>query len=204
MKQYFKEIKNYITKHYKTLIVKVVLIIFFIIADLLTKAYFANLQHDVEVIPNILSFTFVKNTGAAFGIFPNKSAWLLVFSVIFLIIFTLYDLSNKERNVWSELGFAFVFAGAIGNMVDRIFLGYVRDFIALDFIKFPVFNMADVCITIGCILFVIYLLIYLFATKKTQNKAKNSHQQSTMQTRNENDKTIANDTNNNISNKDEV
>ncbi len=175
MKNYLKRkyIKDYIKKNYIWIIIKTLLIALFIFADIATKVHFAKAQGDSEFIPKVISFTFVKNTGAAFGIFPNGSAWLVVFSVLFLLIFTLYDVANKEQNTFSQLGFAFVFAGAIGNMIDRIFLGYVRDFIVFDFMNFPVFNLADVFITIGCILYVIYILIYLFVTKKNK-KIKNT------------------------------
>ncbi len=170
MKKYIKEFTTYVKKHYKTIILKLLIIGLFITADLLTKAHFEKQAEDKQVIKGFLYFTYVENTGAAFGIFPNQSAWLLIFSIIFLIVFIFYDIANKERNIWSELGFAFIFAGAIGNMVDRYQLGYVRDFISFDFINFPVFNIADVCITIGCVFYVIYLLVYLFYIKKSKKQ----------------------------------
>lgn len=171
-----KKFIDYIKCNYKLIIIKTLLLAVFLALDLLTKSYFEKVDDEIVLINGVLSFTFVKNTGAAFGIFPNGSAWLVVFSVIFLIVFILYDLGNKEQNVWSRLGFVFIFAGAIGNMIDRIFYGYVRDFISFDFITFPVFNVADVLITIGCILYVIYLLQYLFYVKKNKKKKVNTTQ----------------------------
>ena len=173
-----KKFTQYIKENYISLIVKFVVVAVIIALDLITKSLSQNMKGDKTFIPNVISFSFVKNTGAAFGIFENGSAWLAIFSVIFLIVFVLYDLGNKEQNWFSKLGFAFIFSGAIGNMIDRIFLGYVRDFISFDFINFPVFNVADVAITIGCGLYVIYLITYVFDIRKKKKIEKTT----TMQT----------------------
>ena len=176
MKKQVKNFKQYLKQNYINIIIKILLIAIVIVADLLTKGFFEDKSGKVEFIPGFIYFTFVKNTGAAFGIFPNGSGWLVVFSVVFLLVFVLYDIGNKEQNWWSHTGFALIFAGAIGNMVDRLALGYVRDFIALDFMEFPVFNVADISVTIGCVLYIIYLITYIFdirKRKKTKISIKN-------------------------------
>ena len=178
MKKTFRKFKKYIKENYINIIIKILIIALVLTVDLLTKSAFEGKGERQEFIPGILYFTFVKNTGAAFGIFPNGSGWLVVFSIVFLLVFILYDIGNKEKNWWSHLGFAFIFSGAIGNMIDRMALGYVRDFIALDFMNFPVFNFADVCVTIGCILYIVYLITYIFDIRKKKKAKKETTQNS--------------------------
>ena len=126
-----------------------------VLADQFTKALVvANipLGGHVAFLPGFLDFTYVRNTGAAFSSFEGMQ-WL--FALIFLV-FTLgiiYEyfykrmpFSNFER--WM---IAAIYAGGLGNMIDRLRLGYVVDMIETQFMEFPVFNVADCFITCGCI-----------------------------------------------------
>ena len=118
----------------------------------LTVANIALGQH-IEWMPGFLGLTYVQNTGAAFSSFEGMQ-WL--FALIF-IAFTIGVVWEYRR---PSLGFsrfewwciAAVYGGGLGNMIDRIRLGYVVDMIRVDFINFPVFNVADIFITCGCIL----------------------------------------------------
>lgn len=142
-----------------------------ILVDLLTKTffegYFSDVNHDkINVIKNVVSFVYVKNSGAAFGIFENNAVLLAIFSIIFLLAFLAFDVFLSKKNVWYFIGYSFIIGGAIGNMVDRIAFNYVRDFIYLDFMGwFPVFNVADMFLTIGVICFMIYIAFFMFDKK---------------------------------------
>lgn len=107
--------------------------------------------HSLPVIKGFFHLTLVHNRGAAFGIFRNQ-LWLFIFSAVlasFLIIAELKKASSKGSFVYT-LSLGLILAGALGNLVDRVFLGFVVDF--LDFRIWPVFNIADSSITIGAVL----------------------------------------------------
>jgi signal peptidase II len=153
-------------------ILKLSIVLLIILLDITTKVVFENyfktsVSQRIVLIPNLLSLTFEKNTGAAFGIFDNGTIYLAIFSIVFLFGFFVYDYFNKDKNVWYVLSFSFIIGGAIGNFIDRIFLGYVRDFIMFDFINFPIFNIADMSLTFGVICYFVYILF--FYNKKEKN-----------------------------------
>ncbi len=145
------------------------IIILGVVLDLLSKHFFAeyfeNNSADIVVIPDFFVFTFLKNTGAAYGIFGDNTLWLSIISIVFIIGIVLYDIFNHQNNVWYILGIGFIISGAIGNLIDRLFLGYVRDFISIRLFSF-VFNLADLFITIGVVCFVVYLIITMIKEKK--------------------------------------
>lgn len=138
-----------------------------IVIDLVTKVVFADVlsSGDIIVIPNLFTLTYVENTGAAYGMLGGKTWLLIVISIVFLVAFVLYDIFNHSTNGWYLAGVGMIVGGAIGNFVDRIFLGYVRDFLSIRFFNF-VFNMADMFITFGIICFAIYIVIGLVKDAK--------------------------------------
>ena len=119
------------------------------------------LYQDVPFIPNLLGLTYVQNTGAAFSSFEGQQ-WL--FATIF-IVFTGLILWEYKRNAMGFTKFerwcvAAIYGGGLGNMIDRVRLGYVVDMIETKFMQFPVFNVADCFITCGCILVMISLCFF--------------------------------------------
>lgn len=150
-------------------IIIAVVIVLGVAIDLISKHFFASYfethLEDIVVIPNFFVFTFMKNTGAAYGMFGNNTTMLTITSVLFIIAFVVYDIFNHKNDWWYSLGIGFLISGAIGNLVDRLFLGYVRDFISIKLFNF-VFNIADLFITIGVICFVIYLIISMVKDHK--------------------------------------
>ena len=133
-------------------------------ADQITKYLtVANipLYADVPFIPGLLQLTYVQNTGAAFSSFEGQQ-WL--FALIF-VVFTaaiLYEyfkspMPFKKAERWL---IAAIYAGGLGNMIDRVRLGYVVDMIETTFMDFPVFNVADCFITCGCILLMLHLILF--------------------------------------------
>lgn len=138
--------------------------------DLLTKAITDG--YDIEVIKNVLSFYSVQNTGGAWSVLSDHTILLTIFSIIAIVGILCYDfffIKNKTKFYSISLGL--ILSGAIGNLIDRIWFKYVRDFIRLEFINFPIFNFADMCLVIGVILMCIYL-IFFSGDKKEKIKEK--------------------------------
>lgn len=150
-------------------------IVFVIALDLVTK-YVIDAQlfesgNTVSVIPGLFDFTIVHNYGAAWGILAGKQAFLIFLAVVFIAIFTWYYIKEKEKSWLLTIAFALIVSGCFGNVFDRIFFSYVRDFIQFSFWKtFPVFNFADVALCIGAVLFAIYLTIYFVRYVKEHKK----------------------------------
>lgn len=126
-----------------------------VLADQFTKALVvANipLGGHVAFLPGFLDFTYVRNTGAAFSSFEGMQ-WLfaLIFLVFTLGIFYEYFRKRMPFSNFERWMIAAIYAGGLGNMIDRLRLGYVVDMIETQFMEFPVFNVADCFITCGCI-----------------------------------------------------
>ena len=102
------------------------------------------------VLGGLVDLRLVHNTGAAWGIFAGNTALLGVFSLVVVCALVGYFIWDRENvNVLQTIGIALVAAGGIGNVIDRFAQGYVTDFIAVTFIDFPVFNVADIGVTCG-------------------------------------------------------
>ena len=119
------------------------------------------LHGHVDFIPGLLSFTYVRNTGAAFSSFEGQQ-WL--FAVIFLVltalIFWEYFKKPMPFSKFDRWCIAAIYGGGLGNMIDRVRLGYVVDMIETTFVEFPVFNVADCFITCGCIAMMVHLVLF--------------------------------------------
>ena len=127
-------------------------------------------------INSFLNIVLVFNTGAAFSIFSDGYDWqryMLITSSITIILFLVYFLHKHIKNNWlQELSIYLIISGAIGNLVDRVRLGMVVDFIDFHIgdIHWPAFNVADTAITIGALTLIVLELKYLIKTKKGSQK----------------------------------
>lgn len=135
-------------------LISIIIGIFAILIDQVTKAIMvSNLYRDEMVlIDKVLSFTYVENYGAAWGIFNKYDIILKILIPIFILAIIVFLVLSKPTKLEVTAG-SLVVGGAIGNYIDRIIRGYVVDFI--DFKFWPVFNFADICIVIGCIMLMI-------------------------------------------------
>lgn len=118
----------------------------------------------LPMIPDILHLTYVRNTGAAFSMFRNMPVVTVGFPILMVILClaaSVYFYRRKER-IPAALC-ALISAGGMGNLIDRLMLGYVTDMI--DFMVFPVFNVADIAVTVGCVLLALWIL-------KTEDRGK--------------------------------
>ena len=138
--------------------------------DLATKYIFdASLSGDesITIIPYLFNFKLVHNYGAAWGMLAGKQIFLIVLTFVFLAIFVCYYIKEKNKTWLLNITFGFLIGGCLGNLYDRLILGYVRDFIQFDFWKsFPVFNFADVALCVGVVLFAVYLIVYYVKNSK--------------------------------------
>ena len=135
---------------------------FVLIIDQISKTLietFFKLNDSVQVIKDFFYITVVHNTGGAWSIFSDHSYLFIIASVIavILLIKFMFGFKNNLRN---NIAFAFLFGGIFSNLADRIFLGYVRDF--LDFklfgYNYPIFNIADITIVVGVILLIVAVI----------------------------------------------
>lgn len=155
------------------LIISIILIISDQLSKYLVLLYLPKLPEKIVIIPNIIDFQFVANEGAAFGWWVNQRWVFMSTTVIFLVISTIAFFLFKIKSKLVLYSLMLIISGGIGNLIDRVFRGYVIDFINFSFFKFYVFNIADSCIVIGCSLFIIYLL--LDTIKETQEKKNNEN-----------------------------
>ncbi|MDO4542939.1 MAG: signal peptidase II [Clostridia bacterium] len=129
-------------------------------ADMITKYLAATYWlTPVTLISGVVQLTYVENVGAAWGMLGGARLFFIVITVIFCgLIIAAYVRNRNSMLRYSKVVLALVFSGALGNLIDRIIFGYVRDMIQPLFIDFPVFNIADSAIVIGTILLIIEVL----------------------------------------------
>ena len=134
-----------------------------IAADLLTKLAASKLgSREVVLIPGVLSLSYIENRGAAFGIMQGRQWLLIVISAVMIaaaVVFYIRRIRDIQYRYLRVL-IVFLVAGALGNMIDRIMLGYVRDFIYFKLIDFPVFNVADIYVTVSAVLILIWIILH--------------------------------------------
>ena len=135
-------------------------IILLVLIDQISKILIFNYLKKINsiiIIPKFLSFTYIKNYGAAFGILEGKRAFFIIITIIALF-YLIYELFKYKNNKNYSISLVLIISGIIGNFIDRLFLGYVRDFISFKIFE-PVFNIADSFIVIGVMIFTIYCLV---------------------------------------------
>ena len=135
--------------------------ILIIFIDQLTKSLI-NSNYESYINSDFIFFSikYIKNYGAAFNILTGSRILLSIISVIFSIYIVYLIFSSKKKTDFELYGYSFILGGSLGNGIDRIINGYVIDFINLNFLNFPVFNIADISINIGFIIFLYCLVKY--------------------------------------------
>ena len=129
------------------------------IAKILVTAFLDNTAC-VHIIPYLFDFVYVKNTGAAFSMLSDSTGLLAMISVVFCLGVLWYWKKKKPQHTLMKLSLTLLFAGAFGNAIDRVFRGFVVDFISTAFMDFPVFNVADISIVFGAIILIIYIMFF--------------------------------------------
>ena len=119
-----------------------------------------SLGEGVPFLPHILQLTYYQNTGAAFSIFEQHTWILTLISAAASVLLIVLLVRRTFAHPFGMVSLALVLAGAVGNLIDRLFLGYVTDMFQTLFMNFPVFNVADICIVCGGIAFCVYFLLF--------------------------------------------
>ena len=136
-----------------------IIIILIVIGDQLTKGLIQQsmvLNQSIPVWDGIFSITYIHNTGAAFSMLAGKTQVLALFQVIIIgVILGYYILKGRKTHPLLRISLAMIVAGGSGNLIDRLTLGYVVDF--LDFHFWPIFNVADIGVSAGCVLLAGYV-----------------------------------------------
>lgn len=146
---------------------QIIIIILLVAADQLTKfliwAPLPEINYSAPVIPGVLNFTKIANGGASFGMLQGAQVFFIVMTVVVLIAAGYFMIRYRHKQSrFFRVVIAVVFAGALGNLIDRVAFGYVRDFIDIRLFSFWnfVFNIADTALVIGAILICVYLLFF--------------------------------------------
>ena len=139
----------------------IILSIIITLSDIITK-HIISINHKTLINNNLIFFSidYVKNFGAAFNLFSGSRVFLSLVSITITIILLYIILYIQKISNIDLFSYSFILAGTVGNGLDRITKGYVIDFIKLNFINFPVFNIADISINIGLILIIYGFIKY--------------------------------------------
>lgn len=135
--------------------------IIFVILDQLVKWWVVQ-SFDVlkgsEFIHGVVSLLYIRNTGAAWGMFEGKMVFFYAITLVAVcgLIYLMFKENGKSKLLLSA--YSLILAGAVGNFIDRVRLGYVVDMFKFEFIDFPIFNVADICLTCGVILLFYYVI----------------------------------------------
>ena len=150
---------NILYHRFYFILISIIIVLSDQLAKLIISIYKKSLL-DKDFI--IFSLDYVKNFGAAFNLFTGSRMFLSLVSIIISIILFNFILYKKYISNTHLLSYSFILGGTLGNGIDRITKGYVIDFINLNFIDFPIFNIADISINIGLI-----IIIYTFVKNKS-------------------------------------
>lgn len=149
---------------------QILIVTFIVVLDQVTK-YLAKTylksKGSVPLIQNVFHFTYVENRGAAFGVLQNQRWFFIALTVVVSVVIAYYLFTRKQESVVFTIALSMILGGAIGNLIDRLWLGYVVDMLHFILIDYPVFNIADSCVVIGTILLAYYVL---FTTNKKERQ----------------------------------
>lgn len=138
--------------------------------DFIIKRIVLNYVTNICIIPNFFYLTLAKNTGAAFSLLENKIIFFII--IAFIVIYYIFKYSIKEDiDKLEQVSYILLIGGIIGNLIDRVIYGYVVDYLRFIIFSynFPIFNLADICITIGAI----FLIISIFRKEKNNENRNN-------------------------------
>lgn len=180
LKKFATEAKAAIKKRWWVMLIEIVALAALLLADLLSKHYVVPFLLDqpgqkYELIPGVLHLVYSENTGAGFGMLSGNTTFLIVVTFIVIVGLTIFLILAQKQNEWLRASLLLILGGGIGNLVDRLALGYVRDFIEYAFVKnFAICNVADAFVTVGAVMLVIVLIVMLVKEgRKNQKEFEN-------------------------------
>ena len=149
------------------IVLMIILIALLTVADQLIKVWAVNelaggpSREFIKIAgKEIVNLTYTENQGAAFSIMSGKQWFTVGFATVALIIFAVYITRNYRNSRPAMIFSAMVVSGGIGNLIDRFRIGYVVDYIELKVFRFAIFNFADICVTVGVFLLMVYILFF--------------------------------------------
>ena len=155
-----------------TVLMSLLAILVMVVVDQVVKYWAVSMlapMGSIPLIPNVLQLTYVENRGAAFSILQDQ-IWLFVLLAVAILCGIGYVLcTGRIQHILGKFSLLVIAAGAVGNTLDRVLHHYVIDMIEVRFIQFPVFNIADIYVTVGVALFAVY---YLFLHKDAEDLEK--------------------------------
>ena len=119
-----------------------------------------DVGESIPLLQGVFHFTYVQNTGAAFSMFEGMSTFLTLIPLAALIAAVWYMEKHLEEHVTFLLSMILIISGGLGNLIDRVWKGYVTDLFDFCLIDFPVFNIADIGICVGCFFLVVYIFFF--------------------------------------------
>ena len=121
----------------------------------------------IPLVPGVFQLFHTRNEGAAFGILQNHRWIFMSVTAVFIVVAIVFLMTGRIKNKLFTFSMLLIISGGIGNMIDRVRLGYVVDFFDFCLIKFAIFNVADSFISVGAVLLAVYMLFFLPPSKKT-------------------------------------
>ncbi|MBQ9276964.1 MAG: signal peptidase II [Clostridia bacterium] len=170
-----QDVIDVLKKRWWVMLIEFLVVGIILTLDLVSKEYvcdFLKTQTGLSYnwLPGFIELTYTENTGAGFGIFSGNTVALSVITIIVIVGIMGFLLVAQKQNEWLRISLIFISAGGIGNVVDRLGLGYVRDFIRFSFWQdFAIFNVADAFVTVGAFMLIIVLIVML-VTEGRKNK----------------------------------
>ena len=116
----------------------------------------------IPVIEGVFELNYLENRGAAFGMLQNQKVFFIFIACIILvaIFYVLFKIPKDRKYIWLHILLVLIASGAVGNMIDRVRLEYVVDFLYFVLINFPIFNVADIYVSVACVLLAVVILFY--------------------------------------------
>ncbi len=149
----------------------IIISVLVLIADFVSKIVVSqnmNIGESIKLIDGVFSLTYIRNKGMAWGMLQNQRWIFIAVTILIVGAIVYYAVKNRDIHYSAKLGMSMIVAGALGNLIDRIFYkNGVIDFFHAEFIDFPIFNIADISVCIGAALIMIYVI---FFERKTEKK----------------------------------
>lgn len=152
-----------------------ILMALIVFVDQLTKyltVFYLKPVDTVPLIQDVLHLTYVENRGAAFGMLSENRWVFMTVSIVAILLLVVYLIWKKPKDKWVCLSLSFIIGGGIGNMIDRVALGYVVDMIDFRLIHFAVFNVADSFVCVGAGILMVWLIVTGFREYKAEKAAR--------------------------------
>lgn len=153
--------------------IKYILCALLLLSDRLTKIWAVKLLNGkgiVGFIKGLINFVYVENTGVAFGMLSDKIYIMIPITIVVVGICMFIYMKNKGESKVFDYAMLLIITGAIGNIMDKLTRGFVVDFINFEFMDFPVFNIADICVCTGAALLMIYIIFCSDKSKEAEGK----------------------------------